>query len=930
MQDLATAIGSGRVAQDATTGKPVARVMTTSELVKTIGLCSRRNANVVVKRGKDFWASGSADADILLNINQLNRSIKVNIDDLSVSCGPGVVLEELLGELEKNGMTLGSLPASSEISAGEWLLWRRASFGTPANGDVSSEIRSVDLILGDGQSLETGYRTISNFGAGYDLNRLIVGSCGVLGIPSRIHLFLRPMPPEIRLLKYSLSGEESSFLKDAIRVYDIHDISISAGVGSGDSSIFHVTILGPEEANDEMEAKVDEIAETHKATKQETEKLDSFRFLLKKGGFEIADEIILPQKRISPFLGSMKDMLSEIQLDFTILTSGLCAVRLLTIPSENELSKEDIESARRKFEESAFALGGFVRDIDLWIEDMQEGGASAFCALKSAFDPKLVLSKHLIEKTKIRQPIGACASPLTRRKGESARGIMRVLPKKKGKLDDGLSEALVNLMGEENVALDMFRRLLYSHDLAPLPKFIDIPFEVIPEAVVRPRTAEDVQKLLEFGRKNRIPIIPRGGASWGFGGAVPNQGGIVVDLSAMSEILEIDEDRGIALCESAVTWLELSEAAERKGLFLPTYPGSARIATIGGWTNTGGAGIGAYGAGTSIQLIENVQAVLGDGRILNTEVDGPSGRGPDLNALISGSEGSLGIVTKVAIRLRPMPEEIRPLAYSFSKLPQIEKPLRRMALSQSNPYNVSFFDGNYFEYVRLLGREAPEVNSLLSVTLAGSAKSNDAEEAMIDGIVSRSGGKKESKEVAEHEWEERAYEMRIRRLGPGGALGEVVIPVTRFSEMMKAAARISEDLKMLSTLKGVVIDRNSVAFMPFYVADERYPIASLASMGFVKQVLDKAVELGGRGSGVGLWFAWNLDNLHGKLGADIMRSLKLTLDPDDILNPGKFIEMRTRYGFGIPGALMSAGLDILAMVKKVFPKTKIGGLPSGV
>jgi glycolate oxidase len=127
-----------------------------------------------------------------------------------------------------------------------------------------------------------------------------------------------------------------------------------------------------------------------------------------------------------------------------------------------------------------------------------------------------------------------------------------------------------------------------------------------------------------------------------------------------------------------------------------------------------------------------------------------------------------------------------------------------------------------------------------------------------------------------------------------------------------------------------VIDRNSVAFMPFYVADERYPIASLASMGFVKQVLDKAVELGGRGSGVGLWFAWNLDNMHGRLGADIMRSLKLTLDPDDILNPGKFIEMRTRYGFGIPGSLMSAGLDILAMVKKVFPKTKIGGLPSGV
>jgi glycolate oxidase len=354
------------------------------------------------------------------------------------------------------------------------------------------------------------------------------------------------------------------------------------------------------------------------------------------------------------------------------------------------------------------------------------------------------------------------------------------------------------------------------------------------------------------------------------------------------------------------------------------------VATLGGWTNTGGAGIGAYGAGTSIRQIEYLEAVLGDGRVLSTDVDGVSGKGPDLNALISGSEGSVGIVTKVAIRLRPMPDEIRPLAYSWEKLPQLGKPLRQIALSQTDPYNVSFFDGNYFEFVRMLGRDAPEVGSLISVALAGSAKSNEAEEAVIDGIVQKTGGKKESEHVAAHEWEERAYEMRIRRLGPGGALGEVVLPVTKFTPMMQEAAKIAKDLKMLSSLKGVVIDRNSVAFMPFYVADERYPIASIASMGFVKHILDKAVELGGRGSGVDLWFAWNLDNLHGDIGGDIIRSIKLALDPDDILNPGKFIEMRTRYGFGIPGSLMGAGLNMLAMVKKMFPKTKIDGLSSGV
>jgi glycolate oxidase len=930
-QELASAIGGGKVAEDPGTGKPVAKVTTTQELVKLVKFCAGKKANLVVGRSKDFWASGVEDADVVLDMSQLNRSVKVDAKGLFVSCGPGSTLSELIEELEKNGMTLGSLPASGEMTVGEWLLWRRASYGSVSNGEVSNVIRSVELVLGDGKTLETGYKDISNFGTGYDLNRLTAGSCGAFGIPARIHLFIRPMPPEVRVVRFSVPANKTTdLLKGASSIYDVHDISLSMGVDSGPSPRVCISLLEASDACDEIEGRLDEMADAVGATKLETQTTKSFKYLLKKGKFEISDEYVLPQVGLTAFLESVKIMLGKVELNATILPSGRVAVRALIVPAKVNLNRGEIDAARRIFRESATSQGGSVRDIDLWLEEMEEGGASAFCALKGAFDPRVVTSSHLVQKTSARQPVGACTRPATARKGESARGLMRVFPRKKSKLDNGLSKELVDLMGEENVALDTFRRLLYSHDLAPLPKFIALPFEVVPEAVVKPRNVEDVQKIIEFGRKHNIPIIPRGGASWGFGGAVPNQGGIVVDISGMRAILEIDEERRIAICEPAVTWLEVSEAADLKGLFLPAYPSSARVATLGGWTNTGGAGIGAYGAGTSIRQIEHLEAVLGDGRVLSTDVDGASGKGPDLNALISGSEGSVGIVTKVAVRLRPKPDEIRPLAYSWEKLPQLGKPLRQIGLSSTDPYNVSFFDGNYFELVRLLGRDAPEVGSLISVALAGSAKSNDAEEATIDGIVEKTGGKKEPEDVAAHEWEERAYEMRIRRLGPGGALGEVVLPVTRFTQMMQEAAKISNDLKMLSSLKGVVIDRNSVAFMPFYVADERYPIASIASMGFVKHILDKAVELGGRGSGVGLWFAWNLDNLHGDIGGDIIRSIKLALDPDDILNPGKFIEMRTRYGFGIPGSLMGAGLNMLAMVKKMFPRMRMDRLSTGV
>jgi len=253
-QELAAAIGAGRVAEDPATGKPVAKITTTQELVKLIGFCSSKKANLVVKRSKDFWASGSGNGDVLLDMDQLNRSMSVDVNGLFVSCGPGTAVAELIDELEKHGMTLGSLPASNEMSV-------------------------------------------------YDLTRLTVGSCGAFGIPAWIHLFIRPMPPEVRLLKYSLSGDQlCAFLGKVSGIYDVHDVTVSAGVNSGPNPVVRVAILHAGEANDEIEARIDEIAGGHGATKLQSEKPDSFKFLSQRGKFEFADEMVLPQKGIPSLL----------------------------------------------------------------------------------------------------------------------------------------------------------------------------------------------------------------------------------------------------------------------------------------------------------------------------------------------------------------------------------------------------------------------------------------------------------------------------------------------------------------------------------------------------------------------------------------------------------------------------------------------------
>jgi glycolate oxidase len=117
--------------------------------------------------------------------------------------------------------------------------------------------------------------------------------------------------------------------------------------------------------------------------------------------------------------------------------------------------------------------------------------------------------------------------------------------------------------------------------------------------------------------------------------------------------------------------------------------------------------------------------------------------------------------------------------------------------------------------------------------------------------------------------------------------------------------------------------------MPFYLSNERFPIESLASMGFVKRIIDEAVRLDGRPSGLGVWFAWNLNGLHGKEGARVIRNIKEIIDTENIMNPGKMTEMRVKWGIPIPGFLMNIGLNLLGMMKKALPRAKIDALQTG-
>ena len=473
---------------------------------------------------------------------------------------------------------------------------------------------------------------------------------------------------------------------------------------------------------------------------------------------------------------------------------------------------------------------------------------------------------------------------------------------------------------------DKMERRLYSHDMAPLPKEMDIIFKTLPDQVVRPKYTQEVVQLVQKAISTKQPLVPRGAGSWGLGGSVPIKGGISIDMTAMDKIIKIDEVNLVAVVQPGVVWKVLADALDAKGLFLPCYPSSAPSATIGGWVGTGGTGTGAYKYGTAGDLVRDMEVVLPTGKVVHTgdKYVPQNGAGPNLNWLFIGSEGTLGVITEITLSVLPKPEVLKPISYSFGSMMQATPAFKVLARSNVVPMHVMFGDKLHFDYLRAIGKHVPEVGTLVTCTLTGSKESVELEEKTMDEIMSKAGGKKQPQEVSDHEWAERSYEFRVRELGVGAIPGEVFVPLERAEVVLAGMEKLVKQMKMNAPLIGTLADRNTIMFMPYYLTEERKLVASTASMGFAKRLGDIAFENGGRPIGLGVFFAGNLAKVRGKEGAELIRELKKMLDPHGIMNPGKMVETGTRFGISMPAFLMNFGMHMMGSVKRILPQDRIG------
>jgi glycolate oxidase subunit GlcD len=471
-----------------------------------------------------------------------------------------------------------------------------------------------------------------------------------------------------------------------------------------------------------------------------------------------------------------------------------------------------------------------------------------------------------------------------------------------GKVTSEIIENLKKIVGEKNIVVDDQEKLkAYGMDTLSL-----LTGELsIPEAALKPGSTEEVSAIMKVADAYRIPVTPRGAGTGLAGSAVPTFGGIVLSLERMNKILEVDAVNRMALVEAGVITKELCRKVEEMGLMYAGYPMSTESSFIGGnvATNAGGAKVIKYG-NTRMHIL-GLEVVLASGEVL--QLGGrfrKSTWGYDLMQTIIGSEGTLGIVTRVLVNLIPGGGKHMDLLVPFPDTETAVGAVSKMIVEGNiMPVAVEFMDklsltlsAKHHE-VTIPFADREDVGAYLIIQLQAGSQEGLEEVYERAGELCLEHGAldvfaAESRRDAENIWKVREeYGPGLRLLGKMvyNNPGDVIVPFSRVPEMMKELKKLEDKYHLIIVTVAHIADGNlhTLYIKPDEVPPEKW--IDLAKAIYV-EMTDTALRLGGVGSGEhGIGLLKKSIFLKTKPAAEIeiMRGIKKAFDPNLILNPGK-------------------------------------------
>jgi glycolate oxidase len=441
----------------------------------------------------------------------------------------------------------------------------------------------------------------------------------------------------------------------------------------------------------------------------------------------------------------------------------------------------------------------------------------------------------------------------------------------------------------DRVSASLAERYCYSCDASQIVG--------LPDFVVRPENTSQVSQLIRLCSERQIPVTARGAGTGLAGGASPVLGGIVLDMSGMNRILEVDIENQQVIVEPGVVHEKLNLALKQYGFFFPPDPGSSAMCTIGGMLSYNSSGMRSVKYGTVRNYVLDLEVVLSDGRVINTGSKVlKSAAGYDLTRIFVGSEGTLGIITRAGLKIAPLPRTRRLVLACFEEAEIAGHAVIKVFSSGITPSACEILDRTTLQVLKLCDPELalPDNGDVILFEVDGSVCSTEETASQISEICRPMA--KSLKVATGPEMEpiwaaRRLVGAAISRLDPKKTriyIGEDVgVPIKQIPALIRKVQQITTSLDIPAMKYGHIGDGNLHVALFIDVEDkdqwDRLRVAA-------DKIHRAALSLGGTVSsehGIGLSRAEYLPEQVGIEALQVMRSIKKALDPKGILNPGK-------------------------------------------
>jgi glycolate oxidase len=454
-------------------------------------------------------------------------------------------------------------------------------------------------------------------------------------------------------------------------------------------------------------------------------------------------------------------------------------------------------------------------------------------------------------------------------------------------LSAGVIEKLKAIVGPENVATEQQDLLCYSYDATQM--------EFRPDAVVYPANAEEVSRILRLATAERFPVFPRGAGSGFSGGALPKGGGIVLVTTRMNRILRVDTDNLIAEVEPGVVTEEFQNAVEKLGLFYPPDPASLKFSTLGGNVAENAGGPRAVKYGVTRDFVMGLEVVLPTGEIIRTGGETYKGVvGYDLTRLVVGSEGTLGVITRIIFRLLPLPEAKKTILAIFASIDGAATAVSTIIKGKIIPTTLEFMDHATLQCVdRRFNLGLPEAaRAVLLIEVDGDRELIEKQAERIHELVKPLGLVQfrvaQDATEADQLWKvRRLVSPSLRDVNPTKYNEDIVVPRSRVPDVIRKIDAIAQKYDIPIVNFGHAGDGNIHVNV---MIDKDIPGQEEKAHAAIKEVFQAALELGGTMSGehgVGLAKQPYITLELSSVQIAAMQAIKKALDPNNILNPGK-------------------------------------------